>query len=86
MAPRDRAARRTPLDHDPEAVTWARKAKDWKQADLAEAAGISPGHMSEIEKGTRNAPPPLLRRLAAALNCPVSMLERKRPEYEQVSA
>lgn len=84
MAPtRDRTARRTPLNHDPESVTWARQAKGWTQAALAQAAGIAPSHMSEIESGTRNAPPPLLNKLAQALNCPVSVLERKRTAADQ---
>ena len=75
-------APKRPLDHDPEAVVWARKAKGWKQAELAAAIEVSPSHMSEIESGTRNAPPWLLNRIAAVLNCPVSLLERKREEGE----
>jgi transcriptional regulator with XRE-family HTH domain len=75
---RDRTARKTPLDHDPEAVVWARKAKGATQAWLANAIGVSAGHMSEIESGTRNAHPALLKKIAEALNCPVSVLERKR--------
>jgi transcriptional regulator with XRE-family HTH domain len=71
-------APKRPLDHDPAAVTWARKAKGWTQALLAEQIGISPSHMSEIEKGDRNATPALLIKIAQQLNCPVSMLERKR--------
>ena len=35
-------------------------------------------YLSEIEAGTRNAPPHRLRRIAEVLDCPVSMLERKR--------
>lgn len=69
---------KNPLDHDPAALTWARHAKGWTQAALAAAAEISKGHMSEIESGSRNAPPALLIRFARALNCPVSVLERKR--------
>jgi transcriptional regulator with XRE-family HTH domain len=81
--PTDRraAAAKSPLDHDPEAVTWARKSVGWTQAALAQEVGISPGHMSEIEAGTRNARPDLLNRIAKALNCPRSVLERKRPEH-----
>lgn len=75
----DRAARaKTPLDHDPEAVVWARKAKGVTQSWLAKEIKISAGHMSEIESGTRNAPPHLLNAMAEALNCPVTVLERKR--------
>jgi transcriptional regulator with XRE-family HTH domain len=75
---RDRTARKAPLDHDPGAVVWARKAKGVTQAWLANAIDISTSHMSEIESGTRNAPPHLLNKLAEALNCPVTVLERKR--------
>lgn len=69
---------KSPLDQDPEAVAWARRAKGWTQVALAAEAGISKSHMSEIESGSRNAPPALLIRLAQALNCPVTLLERKR--------
>ncbi|GAA4439772.1 helix-turn-helix domain-containing protein [Phytohabitans houttuyneae] len=75
---RSRTERKTPFDHNPEAVAWAMDAKGWTQKALAEAVGISPSHMSEIVGGTRNAPPHLLKRLADALNCPVTLLERKR--------
>jgi transcriptional regulator with XRE-family HTH domain len=73
-----RLPRRSPTEHDPEALVWARKAKAWRQRELAEKVGISISHMSEIESGSRNAPPHLLQKLAEALNCPVSVLERKR--------
>lgn len=75
-----RAARKRPLNHDPEAVVWARDAKGWTQARLAAAVQVSPGHMCEIESGSRNATPAVLNRIAVALNCPVTLLERKR-EY-----
>lgn len=75
-----RTAPKQPLNHDPEAVKWAREAKGWTQIALAKAVEISPGHMSEIEGGTRNAPPHLLRKFAEVLNCPVSVLERKREQ------
>lgn len=73
-----RSQRKSPLDHDPAAVVWARKSAGWTQARLAAAIGVAPSHMSEIEAGTRNAPPHLLNKLADALNCPRTMLERKR--------
>lgn len=76
---------KSPLDHDPEAVTWARKAKGWSQDLLAKTVEISPSHMSEIESGSRNAPPALLIRIATALNCPVTFLERKRDALAETS-
>ena len=73
-----RSKPKNPLDHEPEAVAWARGRSGLTQAMLAEAIGISISHMSEIEKGSRNAPPPLLFKIATALNCPIVFLERKR--------
>jgi transcriptional regulator with XRE-family HTH domain len=70
--------RRPTLSHEPDALKWAREAKLWTQAALASAVGISPAYMSMIEAGDRNAPPALLAKIARALNCPVSVLERKR--------
>jgi transcriptional regulator with XRE-family HTH domain len=78
MTSTTRPRRIAPVDHDPEALVWARKAKRWKQRQLADAVGISPGHMCEIEAGRRNATPDLLDKFAVALNCPVSVLEKKR--------
>jgi transcriptional regulator with XRE-family HTH domain len=70
--------RKSPTSHDPEALRWARDAKRWTQAELAKAVGISPAYMSMIEAGDRSAPPRLLDKFAEVLNCPVSVLERKR--------
>jgi transcriptional regulator with XRE-family HTH domain len=67
-----------PLDHEPEAVTWARERAGLTRAALAEMIGVSAGLITEIEKGTRNATPARIRQLAEALNCPVVVLERKR--------
>ncbi len=55
-----------------------RGAKGVTQAWLAEQIGVSPSLVSEIEAGTRNATPARLRKIADALNCPITMLERKR--------
>jgi DNA-binding XRE family transcriptional regulator len=65
------------LDHDPESLVWARKQAGFTQKQVAEALGISPGHMSEIESGKRNATPRNLTALAKLLNCPRPVLERK---------
>ena len=67
-----------PLDHEPAAVTWARERSGLTKTQLAERAGVSLSLISEIEKGTRNATPPLLLKIAEALNCPVVFLERRR--------
>lgn len=44
-----------------------RLAAGIKQADLAEAAGVSPSYLNLIEHNRRNVTPPVLARLAAAL-------------------
>lgn len=73
-----RPRRVAPTHHDPEAVRFIRTSKGWTQDRLAKTAGISPSLMSEIEKGTRSATPTVLLRFADVLNCPVTLLERKR--------
>jgi transcriptional regulator with XRE-family HTH domain len=73
-----------PLDHEPVAVTYAREQAGLTKTRLAIACGVSVSLISEIEAGTRNTPA-MIRKLAAALNCPRVVLERKRctqPEPE----
>lgn len=72
-----RTKAKDPLDHEPEAVVWARERSGLTKTQLAELVGVSLSLISEIEKGTRNAGPPLLLKIAVALNCPVVFLERK---------
>jgi len=65
-----------PLNQDPEAVREARRAVEGlSQYRLAKRLGVVRSLISEIEKGTRNAQPELLRRMAAIFDCPVSQLE-----------
>jgi transcriptional regulator with XRE-family HTH domain len=77
-APRTRTRPRT-LDHEPEAVTWARKKAGLTKRALARRIGVSEQLLSEIESGWRNATPSNLAKIAEVLGCPVVMLERKRP-------
>lgn len=74
----ERTKPKDPLDHEPEAVKWAREQAGLTGQALADILGVSPGLISEIEKGTRNATPAMIRRLAVALNCPKVVLERKK--------
>lgn len=67
-----------PLDHEPEAVTWAREMAGLTKTALAERIGKSLSLVSEIESGTRNATPEVLRLIADALNCPIVAIQRKR--------
>jgi transcriptional regulator with XRE-family HTH domain len=67
-----------PLDHDPSAVFDARDSAGLTQQELADQCGVSRSLIAEIELGTRNARPDLIRRLAEALSCSSTTLERKR--------
>ncbi|MEV7422816.1 helix-turn-helix transcriptional regulator [Streptomyces sp. NPDC091212] len=78
MASPPRRPPKYPLDHEPEAVTYARKKAGLTMTDLADQLGVSLSLVSEIESGTRNATPLIQQRMAAVLNCPVVVLERKR--------
>jgi len=72
----------SPLDHDPEAVRWALDKSGLTQKEFAEAIGKSQSLVSEVLAGTRNATPAVIQKMAAALNCPVVVLERKRDRSE----
>lgn len=65
------------LDHDPASLRWARKQAGQTQAWLAQQLGVSPGHMSEIESGKRNATPANIRKIAKLLGCPRAAIEAK---------
>jgi len=72
------AKAKRPLDHEPEAVTYARMQAGFSRTELAKRLGVSLSLISQIESGDRNATPALLRRMADELNCPKVVLERKR--------
>ncbi|MET0423613.1 MAG: helix-turn-helix transcriptional regulator [Actinoplanes sp.] len=72
-----RPRRKAPVDHDPVALKWARERAGWRQSDLARELGISRSVLSEAESGTRGLSPAVKNRLAAVLNCPVTVFERK---------
>lgn len=44
--------------------------RNWRPADLARAAGISTGSLSQIYSGTRNAGPDIANAIARGLNLP----------------
>lgn len=78
-----RGHRKSPLNHEPEALAWAVTKSGYTQTQLLvelHKAGnsVSKGQLSEIIKGTRNCQQPLLVAIAKVLNCPVVALERKR--------
>lgn len=78
MTPKPRGHRNSPLDHEPEAVAYARRKAGLTLAQVAKLTGRSVSLLSEIENGTRNARPDLLLKLAEVYNCPLVVLERKR--------
>ena len=66
------------LDHEPEAVEYARRKAGLSKSDVARELGVSLPLISMIESGDRNATPAMLLKLAALFNCPLVVLERKR--------
>jgi transcriptional regulator with XRE-family HTH domain len=82
-------AKRTPpaaLDHEPQAVTYARKLAGLTMTDLAAFMGVSLSLISEIESGTRNATPQRIMQMVDILGCPRVVLERKYPGETPVRA
>jgi transcriptional regulator with XRE-family HTH domain len=82
----ERRPLKAPLNHEPEAVTWAREKSGLTRAAVAAQLGVRPSLVTEIENGTRNCTPANLIRLAEILNCPVVVLERKREPRQPVGA
>jgi len=76
--PRKRRRSGAPLNHEPEAVTYARQKAGLTQRQVAEMCGHSEQLQCDIEAGRRNADPERLLKIAAAVNCPVVFLERRR--------
>lgn len=66
------------LDHEPDAVVYAREQAGYNQAKAAKELGISGPYLSQIESGVRNAGPALIKKMAEVYNCPRVVLERKR--------
>lgn len=52
-----------------------RLEKEMTQKALAEAAGVSSPFLHDLENDKRNAKPATMRRIAAALGCPVEELK-----------
>lgn len=77
MSATSRPRRKSPVEHDPAALKWARERAGWRQAALAREAGISRSTLCEAEKGHRGLPPGVKNRLAEILKCPVTVFERK---------
>ena len=77
-----------PLNHEPEAVRFARERAGLTRTQLAEMVGVSVPLISQIEStgpNARNATPATLMKIASALNCPVVFLERKRSQPDEAA-
>ena len=51
-----------------------RKAKGWRQIDLAEHSAVHEVHISDLERGTREAGVRILHRIAKSLGTTISDL------------
>lgn len=67
-------AARWPLDHDPARVRARRHELGLTLAQVGKRARVSVGHLSEVERGTRNPSPAVLVRIARAMGCRIGDL------------
>jgi transcriptional regulator with XRE-family HTH domain len=78
MNTRPRGWRLKPLDHSPQGLKYALDKSGRSAPEVADALGVSKGFFYELLRGTRNAKPALLLRIAEELNCPLVVIEAKR--------
>jgi transcriptional regulator with XRE-family HTH domain len=64
-----RPRRKSPVEHDPEALRKARIRAGWLQGELAREVGVAQSVICEAERGTRGISPPVRARVAKALDC-----------------
>jgi transcriptional regulator with XRE-family HTH domain len=57
-----------------ERIRKLRRARGWRQIDLAEHSGVHEVHISDLERGTREAGLRTLRKIALALDTSLSEL------------
>ena len=57
-----------------ERIRKLRRAKGWRQIDLAEHSGVHEVHISDLERGAREAGLRTLRKIVAALDTTLSEL------------
>ena len=62
------------------AIRAIREPLGMRQRELADAAGISPGHMNKIEQGVEQPGAPTVRRIADALGVPLAAITYPVPE------
>lgn len=59
---------------NPETLIALRVMAGFSQAELARRSGVSQGHLSQIERGDRNASPRTIKRLADGLGVGIGAL------------
>ena len=59
-----------------ERIRKLRRAKNWRQIDLAQHSGVHEVHISDLERGTREAGLLTLKRIAEALGTTLSDILR----------
>ncbi|MCW2957181.1 MAG: family transcriptional regulator [Thermoleophilia bacterium] len=70
---------------NPEALRVLREKDGHSLTSLAKLTGYSLGYINQLEKGDRAGNSGVIKRLALALNVPVSMLETRRASVEDVA-
>lgn len=78
-----RGYRKSPLTHDPAALRYALANSGLTQRQLAEKIKKSESLVSEMLRGTRNATPDVLKRIAGELNCPLVVIQAKLATLEE---
>jgi transcriptional regulator with XRE-family HTH domain len=59
---------------NPAALTAMRVLGGLSQAELSRRSGVSQGHISELERGDKNASPATIKKLAVAMAVPMAAL------------
>jgi transcriptional regulator with XRE-family HTH domain len=57
------------------ALRQLRRLKGWTQTELAEAAGVALDTISDLERGSREARPHTMARIAKALGVPIARVD-----------
>lgn len=65
-----------------DAIKAIRHAMGYNTSQLAVKVGVSPGYMSRIESGARDASPRVLRLIADVLLVPVAALMKVKPQED----
>lgn len=73
----ERRGPKRPLNHKPAAVRRARERLGLTRTEVANQLEVSLSLICEIEKGTRNATPAMVLRLAEVLKCEPDTLRRR---------